>query len=171
MVQDSKIESEISYYDYENQKRKINSYSSKKMKNNQHNFIIKKENNQKKNQSYYPGNAAELYSFNDKIKKYQRCNDEEISQDISRFDENTEREIIDMDSKSQILENYDFPKKGFINFNHKHMCWREFEFPYDFSSTIYLVNSKNHNENMKPKILLPQNSALKYLVKHNNNYK
>lgn len=130
--------------------------------------IIHKEKSQRIRKKHQQN--AEIYCFNQQNKSFIKDND--YSKDITDFDSNYERE---MNSKSEFCEpKTEFPpnllkdnhmKKAFVNINKKHQCWIEFEFPMSFSFAVYLFSPKKQPNIIENSlVLLPKNSALKYLV-------
>lgn len=171
LIEESAITSDSSstFNDLEMQKRQTHSYNAKKNPHREHNILRKKDKSLKFQKFFYKGNNAEVYSYNENNQRFLR--DNELSRDISEFD--LKYEVDEMDSNSQFSENLDFPnsllennvlKKSFINFNHRHKCWKEFEFPFNFSVGIYLVHPRNKNKQKNPLVLLPKNCPLKYMV-------
>ena len=163
----SSLSGDDSYYynDYETNKRKIYSNDFRKPKDNQN---AKKFLKKPKHQNNFPlqNKKPEIYCYDQENRSF-FLNDA-FSQEISDFD--TKREL---NSKSEIFDNFEFPaslfnqndiRKYFININHRNNCWREYDFPFDFSVQIFLLVPKMSRRIEDSKVFLPKDSELKYLV-------
>lgn len=160
-----------SYYnDYEYYKKHIYSNDFRRPKEHipQRN-IMKRPKHQNLNISPINNDQKpEVYCYDEENRSFYLNN--EISQEICEFD--TRRNP----NSSENLNHNEFPssflrenkiRKYFININHRHECWREYEFPFDFSVQIILLVPREGKPRIRMedlKIFLPKESELKYLV-------
>ena len=149
-----------SYYnDYEYYKKHI--YSN--------DFRRPKEHIPERNIMKRPKQKPEVYCYDEENRSFYLNN--EISQEICEFDTRrnpNSSEILNHNDElpSSILSENKI-RKYFININHKHECWREYEFPFDFSVQIILLVPRERKSRITMedlKIFLSKESELKYLV-------